>query len=160
MFKVLIWVRVGFVFCALCLIHVYTCVCETACVSLFQLASSSSFFSSPLPLVSFFKCKGGTKCLCVCVWMFAAGMNFTRWNSCRERGEALTIFVFEHVNCFQGWGAAAKWLELHAMATISAIISRRELRFGMHVELRGTWNMFEEYFWICPWGPPHPPFCA
>ena len=59
--------------CALCLIHLYTClcVCSLAC----------PFFSlrpppppSPLLslLVSFFKCKGGTNTVCVCVWMDAA----------------------------------------------------------------------------------------
>ena len=57
--------------CALCLIHVYTCLCVYSCLSL-------SLRPPPPPcpplslLVSFFKCKGGAQSLCVCVWMDAA----------------------------------------------------------------------------------------
>ena len=53
-------------------IHVYTCLCVTACVSL----SACVFFlllSPPISLlVSFFKCQGEPQSVCVCVWMFAA----------------------------------------------------------------------------------------
>ena len=55
---------------------VHMSVCVFACVSLFQPASSSSF-SPPSPLVSFFKCKGGTNTVCVCVWMDAARVTET-----------------------------------------------------------------------------------
>ena len=67
MFKVLIWVRVGVVLCALCLIHVYTCKCvwPLACLSFSLRPPPPS--PLPYPLVSFFKCKGETKFLWVCL---------------------------------------------------------------------------------------------
>ena len=66
--------------CALCLIHVYTCLCVCSCLS-FSLRSPPP--SPPLSLlVSFFKCKGVTNTVCVCVWM---GCGDWKWPDAPQR---------------------------------------------------------------------------
>ena len=56
--------------------HMSVCVCSLAFHS-FSLRPPLS--SPPLSLlVSFFKCKGGTNTVCVCVWMGGGGLEMAR----------------------------------------------------------------------------------